>query len=152
MSIITNEDIRYLQDILDPHIHVQELIDVIIEYVGVLCPEINNRKTRIVKNKYYILDTSAYDAIHETISEFKYYKYYYIENIEGIPSSFDEKIIQFTSIVLHGVVLYIHNGAIRPRFDKKYNIDLEKQVYGETSLGNYIDIIGSYSLLKRVLL
>ena len=150
---ITDNEIQVIQKIIDPYIPVQELQDLIVEYIGILIPNTNKRKTKIVKNTYYIFTLSICMRIQEKYPEFPLHTiYFYISNIEGIPSSFGENIKEFTNIKVYPVVLFVHNGIIRPKLEKKFDIDLTKKVHRKTTLGNYIDIIGSYSLLKKVLL
>jgi hypothetical protein len=156
-DIVTNSHIQYIQYIIDPYIPVQELQDLIVEYIGVLTPKTNKRRTRITKNTYCVYTLSICKRIQEKYPEFPLHTtYFYISNIEGISSSFDENIKEFTNITVYPVVLFVHNGVIQPRLEKKFDIDLtqkiHKETFGETTLGNYIDIIGSYSLVKKVLI
>ena len=150
---ISNSHIQYIQYIINPYIPVQELQDLIVEYIGVLTTKTNKRRTKITNNTYYILEPSICNKIQEKYPEFPLYNtYFYISTIEGISSSFDENIKEFTNITIYPVVLFVHNGVIQPRLEKKFDIDLTKKVHRITTLGNYIDIIGSYSLLKKVLI
>lgn len=152
-NIITNSHIQYIQYIINPYIPVQELQDLIVEYIGVLTPKTNKRRTKITNNTYYILEPNICNKIQKIYPEFPLdTTYFYISTIEGISSSFDENIKEFTNITIYPVVLFVHNGVIQPRLEKKFDIDLTKKVHRITTFGNYIDIIGSYSLLKKVLI